>query len=164
MRQVWHQMFLRLPMADSVQRAHKDRSSKTRAKQSKHKRRNVCYIQSMWSFQHRRRGSFCLSQDLFCPAPLLWTYPCGQPPPCYSCRNLQVQNSTCFAINGLLHRCIQSWSGYHSHERNSTCKGGLERKLSMLKPYGEVEQEEWIRKTENMSILYSLSLGCIRWL
>ncbi|XP_044369165.1 uncharacterized protein [Triticum aestivum] len=32
---------------DSVQRAHKDRSSKTRAKQSKHKRRNVCYIQSM---------------------------------------------------------------------------------------------------------------------
>lgn len=122
MRQVWHQMFLRLPMADSVQRAHKDRSSKTRAKQSKHKRRNVCYIQSMWSFQHRRRGSFCLSQDLFCPAPLLWTYPCGQPPPCYSCRNLQVQNSTCFAINGLLHRCIQSWSGYHSHERNSLAK------------------------------------------
>ena len=64
---------------------------------------------------------FCLSQDLFCPAPLLWTHPCGQPPPCYNCCSLQVASLFFFFLYlsawsaKVLHLCLAAyylhWTG-----------------------------------------------------
>ena len=57
-------------------------NSKTGRNRASTKKEYKCYIQPV--------GSFCLIKDLFCPTPLLSTDQYRQPPPCYSCRSLQV--------------------------------------------------------------------------